>query len=59
MPRIRGQSHYRTHLTENDVRRIRAEYRPGEVTYSALAAKYGITEQTVGKIINRITWRHV
>lgn len=59
MPAIHGPHHYRASLTESDVRRVRADYEPGRVTYAALAARYGVSEQAIGKIINRLTWRHL
>lgn len=55
----RGERHYRSRLTEDQVRAMRAEHDAGGVTRSVLAAKYGITVMALDRIIYRQTWRHV
>lgn len=49
------QSHY-AKLTEEDVRAIRADTAN---TQAALAEKYGISREGIGRIIRRQSWRHL
>lgn len=53
----RGSGHWKTKLTEDDVRTIRAEYAAGRATQAQLAKRYGV--KGVGPIIRRETWAHV
>lgn len=53
--RPQGSLHPRTHLTEDDVRSIRASTRP----LRELAQQYGIALPTVKAIRCRHTWKHV
>lgn len=55
---VRGSDHYRTHLTEDDVRAIRAAAASG-VSQHALGRRYGISNITVSAIVTRRNWRHV
>ena len=52
-----SQSHPSTKLTEEQVRSIRVSY-PG-VRLFQLAAKYGVHEHTIRKIVKRMTWKNV
>ncbi len=45
-------------LNDEIVREIRRRFRDGE-TQTALAAEFGIGQQTACKIVHRKTWRHV
>jgi hypothetical protein len=49
----------RTKLTEDDVRDIRARYRPGQVSYQTLADEYHVTRGSIADIITGRTWRNV
>lgn len=54
----RGESAGGAKLTADEVREIRERF--GEETNkTALGRKYGVTRQTIGKIIRRETWTHV
>lgn len=53
----RGESHHNTRLTEDAVRRIRADY--PALSYSQLSKKYGIAPGYAHKIVNRRAWKHV
>lgn len=46
-------------LTENDILRIRSEYKKKGVTYQSLANEYNTSKQNVYCIIKRKTWSHV
>ena len=54
----RGEKHYRSKLTEADVRRIR-ELRAKGHKLKEIAAMYGVSYQNVGYIVNRRRWPHV
>lgn len=60
---VRGQSHKLAKLSENDVRAIRAAYRPGkgggDFGSKPLAKKYGVAHSLVWRIIKRKSWPHV
>jgi DNA invertase Pin-like site-specific DNA recombinase len=56
---LRGETHGRAKLTEDQVRNVLAEYAPGGVTQQALAAKYGVTQITISRIINGQLWGHI
>lgn len=54
------------HLTADDVRAIRHEYQPkvggrpkGKGLRAEIASRYGISEQTIYRIVTRQVWRHV
>lgn len=53
--RPRGEEHKNTHLSDDDVRAIRADQRPQR----AIAKSYGISQTPVSLIKRRITWKHV
>ncbi len=53
----RGEEHYQSKVNEQQVREIRAAYDAGRL--HALAAKYGLTRESVRDIVHRKTWRHV
>lgn len=46
-------------LTDAAVREIRARYSTGDVTQRALAQEYGVSQNAIGLILRRKTWRHV
>lgn len=54
-----GERHGTSKLTENQVREIRDRYASGSYTYTKLAEMYGITFQSVGRIVTRKGWTHV
>jgi ribosomal protein S25 len=54
-----GSKHGMARLTEQQVDRIRGEYRPRIVTYSALAKRYGVALSTVAAVCCRNTWKHI
>lgn len=54
----RGEQHYMTHLTADDVRAIRARHATGE-NRTALASEYGVTPGSISAIVRRETWKHI
>lgn len=54
----RGERHGSAKVTEEDVREIRLLY-AGGLSCGQLSKMFGITATPVGKIVNRITWKHV
>lgn len=54
----RGEQHYKTHLTADDVRAIRARHATGE-NRTALASEYGVTPGSISAIVRRETWKHI
>ena len=53
--RPRGEKHKNTHLSDDDIRAIRADPRPQR----AIAKTYGISQTPVSMIKRRLTWGHV
>jgi hypothetical protein len=51
----RGTTHASNKLKEEDVLAIRA----AKDDIKALAVRYNVTPQTIGAIINRVTWKHI
>jgi hypothetical protein len=56
---VRGAQHYKTKLTEDDVRYIRHSYYKQGIPVSALALKYSMSEDAVRNIANGTRWAHV
>lgn len=57
--RVFGQSHRNTTLSNEDVLLIRSLYSTGCYTQKEIAAKYSISDRTVGQIIRRDRWAHI
>ena len=54
-----NKGRYRKKLTEKEVLEIRAKYATGEYTYQQLADEYGVSQTTIGEIVNYKIWRHL
>lgn len=54
----RGAAHGLTHLTDDDIRVIRAGYASGR-GYKSLADEFAVAPATIKRIVTRETWRHV
>lgn len=54
-----GEKHGQAKLTEDDVRFIRAAYKPGEVRLIDLARWFGIDQAHVSEIVHRHKWKHL
>ena len=53
-----GETHWRTTITEQDVREIRARREAGE-PLQVLATEYGMAKSAISRIANRKSWGHV
>ena len=58
---LRGEAQRGAKLTNEIVRAIRRNYRPGHSTFGcrALAARYGVHHSVVSKVVNGKAWTHV
>lgn len=54
----RGEMHWASKLTEEQIAEIKLLHKAG-TTQTALGALFGVTQQTIGNIINHKTWRHL
>lgn len=55
----RGEAHGQSKLADEDVIEIRELWATGKYLQRELAEMFGVTRQTIGKIVNRRLWRHV
>lgn len=55
----KGERHGRAKLTAEHAVAIRAEYAAGGITQAQLAAKYGLTQPQINRIITRKRWAHL
>jgi hypothetical protein len=55
----KGVDHFRSKLSEQDVRDIRARYAAGGVTHRELAQMYGVTHPVIGDVVNRVSYQGV
>jgi len=55
----KGERSAHAKLTEDQIRRIRERYKAKEITQKALAAVYGVSLDTIHKVVNRVYWKHV
>lgn len=56
---VRGEKHYRANLTSEDVLSIRRLYETGKYTQKEIGLMFGQSRMNIGKIVNRINWKHV
>lgn len=55
---VRGEQHPRAKLTEDKVREIR-HLRSGGQAYQKIADRFGVSRNTIGRIIRKERWAHV
>lgn len=58
-PGAQGTRNSHAKLTEQDVLDIRMEYATGQTTQNSLAEFYGVSQPTIGALVNLRTWRNV
>lgn len=56
---LKGEDHYATTLTNEQVLEIRRRHIFRKVTMKQLAAEYGVSWSTVQGIISRKSWKHI
>ena len=54
-----GEAHYKAKFTETTVKEVRKLYAQGGITQRAIAARYGVCQQAISRIIVRKTWDHL
>jgi len=54
--RARGSRNGASRLTEEQVRQMRTTFSAGGISRAALAAQYGISRSTVGRIVSGLYW---
>lgn len=57
--RQQGEAHGRARLTEQDIKKIRSEYKDPKLTAKKIASKYGINHWYVYDIVRGKRWHHV
>lgn len=55
----RGVRNCKAKLTDNEVRRIRAEYAEGNTSTIKLAKRYGVSQGLISQIVLKRIWKHV
>ena len=55
----KGEKHGNSKLTNAQVLEIRKEYTNTKITQKNLAQQYSVSEDTIRKIINNKTWKHL
>lgn len=55
----KGEDHYRSKLTLNQVIAIREEYSLGKASYTQLASRYLVKHKAIWDVVNRKTWKHL
>jgi hypothetical protein len=53
---LKGETHHKAKLTEDQVREIRRLCDEGQTTYTALANKYGVNPSAISNIYKRKSW---
>lgn len=56
---LRGMKNHNNKLTEEQVQAIRLEYALGELGYTLLGRRYGVTGKVIRDIIKGYTWRYL
>lgn len=54
-----GSRHWNASLSKDIVLGIRRDYSVGDTSYNKLSLKYGVSKRTIGRIVNRQSWKHV
>lgn len=55
---VKGEKNNKAKLTESCIQAIRDAYSRGQ-TQAEIAAKYGVDQTNISRVVRRDTWRHV
>lgn len=55
----KGENHYLTKFTEDDIREIRNSYKQGNISQYKLAKIYKVNQMTINCIVRYKTWKHI
>lgn len=55
----RGENKGRTNLNIDQVLNIRTQYKKGKHTHAGLGKEYGVSSETIRRIVNRTTWKDI
>lgn len=55
----KGEEHFRSKLTEIQVKEIRERYANGGTSHKKLGDEYGITKQGISEILHFKCWKHI
>jgi hypothetical protein len=55
----KGERVANSKLTEKQIHEIRGMYVPGVVTLVSISEKFGVAFQTISKIVNKSSWKHI
>jgi hypothetical protein len=59
MPKLHGEAHPCSKLTDDSVREIRDTYSPGVVSQTSLAQTYGVSQQMIARVLAGDAWKHI
>jgi hypothetical protein len=59
LPMLKGEAHPQARLDEDAVRAIRLGYALGGISHRRLGWIYGVSAETIGRIVRRETWKEV
>jgi len=59
VPYLEGEDNPASKLTDDEVVKIRARYKPGIVRQVDLAAEFGVSQRMISLIVRREKWTHV
>jgi trehalose/maltose hydrolase-like predicted phosphorylase len=57
--KVSGSKHGLSKLTEADVLQIRAAYTAIGISQQTLAKQYGVAQDQISRIVNRLVWTHI
>lgn len=55
----KGVDHWKSKLSEKDIKDIRKIYKTGQISQTKLSKRYKVTQPAIYNIINKKIWRHV
>jgi len=55
----RGENHYKTILTNEDILEIRIKYSTNSYTQREMGKEYGVSDKTIDGIVSHRRWKHI